>query len=521
MLHPLTALAVVMLSLLGSTAPAEPVFDLSTADIKGMRVLPDGRFELTGDAPYPSLTLLAPGGRWDLSDRQFLEVDITNEWSKPLVLTFWALSPGGWGGVSSAAVHPSGRETIPPGQTQTLRIELHARYPGPEVYTKATDPANIDRIRFIFHVRQTGATVRLAKLRATGQHQGPPHDVSRRIVVPPITDEAPAAGRRVRRALPGYEQTSVRHVLSLPRDWQPVGLQPGRRFPVIVEYTGNVFYHKFCHSTGLTEQGNLAYGMSGGEGFILLNLPFIAEDGKTEQIDGWGDVRRTIDYCIDAINDTCERFGGDSGAVFITGFSRGAYACNFIALHDERIADVWLGFDRAPDKPWPQRAGKGWRDVGVGWDERASRVKGRGTFDGKADLGSGVHVDVEYLEDRPVRRQVRAWLEATLQDRPGTSAIRGRVNGPDGQGLPGVRVRSGPTHFAITGADGTYELVGLLPGQRSVQAELPGASFEPASRPVALGAEPATGVNFRAAALAPAAGTPPASGAHTAPTGGR
>jgi hypothetical protein len=30
--------------------------------------------------------------------------------------------------------------------------------------------------------------------------------------------------------------------------------------------------------------------------------------------------------------------------VFITGFSRGSIACNFIGLHDDEIAKLWCGF---------------------------------------------------------------------------------------------------------------------------------------------------------------------------------
>jgi len=283
----------------------------------------------------------------------------------------------------------------------------------------------------------------------------------------------------------------VRHVLSLPREWTP-----GKRYPVIVEYTGNVFYHKFCHSTGKTEQGNLAYGMSGGDGYICLNLPFISPDGQREQVDGWGDVRRTVDYCIDAINDTCDRFGGDSSAVFVTGFSRGAYACNYIALHDERIADVWLGFDRDPAKPWNPKNGKGWNDVGVGWDERAARVKGRATFNGAADFGPGVHVDVEYLEDTPVRRDMRAWLAETIRTRPGTHAIGGRVTDAAGKGVAGVRIQSGPTHFTVTDDDGRYTLPSLIGGKRVVSASKPGANTTAERRDVELGDTDLTGVDF-------------------------
>lgn len=54
------------------------------------------------------------------------------------------------------------------------------------------------------------------------------------LVVPPVSLGPPAPGKRVRQALPPYEHTDVHHTLYLPRDWQP-----GRKYPVLVEYPGN------------------------------------------------------------------------------------------------------------------------------------------------------------------------------------------------------------------------------------------------------------------------------------------
>jgi hypothetical protein len=484
-------MAVVLLVFAG--AACAETFDVSAGIGKDIRRLDDGTLEILNSEPYPSWTIRAADKPWDLSHSRYLEVDITNQWSKPLMLTFWALSGSGWGGVSTYPVNPAGRDTIPPGATQTLKIDLHARYPGETVQTNAIDASRVDRIVFVPHIRQAGAKFRLANLRVSGEVTAPTQDVTKRLSVPPVTDEAPAAGKRVRRALPEFEKSAVHHVLALPRDWQP-----GKRYPIIVEYTGNVFYHKFCFSTGLTEQGNLAWGLSGGEGFICLNLPFISTDRQREQIDGWGDVEKTVDYCIAAVRDACEHFGGDGGAVFVTGFSRGSYACNYIALRDDRIADVWLGLDRDPRRAWQAKDGKGWNSVGIGWDERAARIKGRSTFTETARLGEGVHVDVEYLEDNPTRRAARAWLAETIANRPGTGAIRGRITDAAGKLLAGVRVESGLTHFTFTGDDGRYELAGLVLGDRTVTATKPDARFDRAERSVKVEAKPLDDIDFAA-----------------------
>ncbi len=158
---------------------------------------------------------------------------------------------------------------------------------------------------------------------------------------PMLVGAAPSAGKRVRMSLPAYAGTEVHHALYLPIDWQPE-----KRYPVIVEYAGNGPYsNKFGDiSTGKVEDSLLGYGMSGGENFIWLTLPYISEDGQSNQRQWWGSVEKTVDYCKQAVPKVCAEFGGDSDAVFIAGFSRGAIACNFIGLHDDEIAKLWRGF---------------------------------------------------------------------------------------------------------------------------------------------------------------------------------
>jgi hypothetical protein len=227
----------VAIALLACVAVARAqTFDVSAGVGKDIRRLDDGTLEILSSEPYPSWTIRAADKPWDFSHSRYLEVDITNQWSKPLMLTFWALSGPGWGGVSTYPVNPAGRDTIPPSATQTLKIDLHVRYPGETVQTNAIDASRVEQIVLVPHIRQAGAKFRLADLRVSGEVTAPTQDVTKRLSVPPVTDEAPAAGKRVRRALPEFEKSAVRHVLALPRDWQP-----DKRYPIIVEYTGNVF----------------------------------------------------------------------------------------------------------------------------------------------------------------------------------------------------------------------------------------------------------------------------------------
>ena len=93
------------------------------------------------------------------------------------------------------------------------------------------------------------------------------------LVTPAMTLDEPGAGRRVRQVAPEYQGTDVYHALYLPTDWVP-----DRKYPVLIEYTGNKF--PACGSTGEVKDANLGFGLSGGTDFIWVSLPYIKEGGK-------------------------------------------------------------------------------------------------------------------------------------------------------------------------------------------------------------------------------------------------
>ena len=399
--------------------------DASSIQVNSARVSrQDGGLAINGTEPPACASVLfpLPKALQDLSAKHYLEVDIENKTEKALRFTFWALSGSGWGGVSTWSTkkyeiaepgHPKplGYETLAPRQRQKFKIDLHARYPGPDARCKAINPASVRWLKIVMGDGKSVPSVVLHKVLAAGEGPAEPHDISKRVLVPDIEKGPPAAGRRIYQQLPGWEATKVRHVLALPREWRR-----GGKYPIIVEYTGNVFYDKFCHSTGYTEQGNMAYGLSRGEKYICLNLPFISEDGQREQENAWGSPEKTIDYCLQALRLACDRYGGDSNAVFFTGFSRGSIAANYIALRDERIAAVWLGFVGVnPGTTWTPAMGAGWNKCGTGWNERAARLNGRPCIVAHPNYGYGVHVDVEYLEDSASTIRTRQWMTDLLQ----------------------------------------------------------------------------------------------------------
>jgi hypothetical protein len=196
------------------------------------------------------------------------------------------------------------------------------------------------------------------------------------LVTPAMTDEEPAAGRRVRLTAPEYEGTDVYHALYLPTDWKP-----GGTYPVIVEYTGNKF--PACGSTGEVEDANLGYGLTGGRGFIWVSLPYVERDGARNAVTWWGDRERTIDYCKKNVPRICRSFGGDPARTFVCGFSRGAIACSYIGLADDEIASLWKGmithdhFDG--DREW-----------GYPEDERESALARLARLKGRPVLACGI-----------------------------------------------------------------------------------------------------------------------------------
>jgi acetyl esterase/lipase len=164
------------------------------------------------------------------------------------------------------------------------------------------------------------------------------------LVVPNVVMEEVAAGRRVEATTTGWEGTDVRHTLYLPRNWRP-----DLNFPVIVEFAGNGGYRNNLGDTsdGTVEGCVLGYGLSGGEDFIWVCLPFVdvAADGTKHNCSTWwGDLAETKRFSVATVREVCKKYGGDVTKVVICGFSRGAIACNYIGLHDDEIAGLWCSF---------------------------------------------------------------------------------------------------------------------------------------------------------------------------------
>lgn len=203
------------------------------------------------------------------------------------------------------------------------------------------------------------------------------------LVTPTMTEEQPAAGRRVRQVAPEYKGTDVYHALYLPVDWKA-----GGKYSVIVEYTGNKFAK--CGSTGEVKDANLGYGLTAGKGYIWVSMPYIEKGGKENAVSWWGDKQATINYCQTNLPRICKEFGGDPESIFICGFSRGAIGASYIGLANDEIAAFWKGiithdhFDG--DKKW------GYPD-----SDRASALVRLARLKGRPVLACGIGTD--FLRD--------------------------------------------------------------------------------------------------------------------------
>lgn len=259
--------------------------------------------------------------------------------------------------------------------------------------------------------------------------------------VPAMTESPPAAGLRVRRSLDDRDRNRIYHTLYLPRDWSPE-----KNLPVIVEFAGNGGYRNPLgdECSGRPEDCSLGYGLSNGEGYIWICLPYLNSSGTELALTWWGDApaydpQPTLTYCRAAVDDICRNFGGDASCVILCGFSRGAIACNYLGLYDVETAKLWRAFvpcshyDGVRRWPYPgsDTASAAQRIARLG--ERPQFICGEQdqteqtrkylepfALDAKltfVSTGFRNHSDKWILRPSPAREQARDWLRSIVNSR--------------------------------------------------------------------------------------------------------
>jgi hypothetical protein len=259
------------------------------------------------------------------------------------------------------------------------------------------------------------------------------NEVPTPLQVPAISPGEPAAGQRSSQTTRGWESTSVHHLLYLPTDWKP-----DQRYPVIVEYAGNGPYANKLGDTsdGTVEGAVMGYGLSQGRGYVWLALPFIESIDRKPQnaLKWWGDIAETKRYCHTTIEQTIARYGGDAQRVVLCGFSRGAIACNYLGLHDDRIASLWRGIfahshfegsfkhPASDEAQWPQRLARlGQRSLWISHEQSTAKVE--------AVIAAAPNISFHplpypnhsvrwLLTDLPLAKQARDWLRLVARVRP-------------------------------------------------------------------------------------------------------
>lgn len=358
---------------------------------------------------YAWAVIPPPPRGWDLGRHATVEAQVTNRGSQPLEMLLWVVGSHGWDAVPAAA-------TLKPGDTRQLRCDLRETFPDG---TPKLDPTRIKQVQIMLARAREGSNLELRALTATGSAPAwtrPPH----RLEVPPVNDGPPSPGHRVRYRLAADQGTGIASILYLPGDWKP-----DAPWPVIVEYPGNIFFTPGCYSTGLPDKCVIGYGMTKGRGAIWLSLPFIDRQAGSIAEHGWGNPDDTAEYALRMVDEVCGKFSGDRRNVVLTGFSRGALACGFIGLRNERIAAWWKGFHACQHYD-----GDGWNGASMdGALERARRFHGQAVFQTDnsesffrpvmaamntrvtfAQSGLGAHACAMFLDDRPSTQQLRQWF---------------------------------------------------------------------------------------------------------------
>ena len=385
--------------------------EVREASIAWQQSAAGGRLTIeTRPSRYAWVVIPPPTAGWELGSCEAVEAMIVNRGLKSVEVLMWVVGDRGWESIADTA-------KLEPGEQRLFSCKLRATFPDG---TYKLDPGRIRQLQIMVSRTNHEATLEVSRLIAVGDvpvWQRP----SQRMEVPPVEDTRPFPGHRVRYRLVDEAQPSIYGVLQLPQEWKE-----GDRYPVIVEYPGNIFFTAGCYSTGLPDQCVIGYGMTRGKRAICIGLPFI--DRRTGAIaeHGWGNADETADYAMHFIEEVCQKFGGDRSNLVLTGFSRGAIACGYIGLRNDRIASLWKGFHACQHYD-----GDGWNGATMeGAMERAQRFVGRSVFqtdNSEATFqplmeamntqaifvrsGLGAHATAMFLDDRPSTLQLRAWFD--------------------------------------------------------------------------------------------------------------
>jgi len=370
----------------------------------------------TKKSTYASVAIPAPEIGWNLSNTKFIEAEITNTSTNIVEIILWVVPDLGWDAVGRKA-------SIEPGESMKFQCNLRANYADG---TPKLNPERIQKIEVMFSKASVGASIQIKHLICSGVAKNwimP----SKRMEVANMEIGTFGAGKRTRFQLAENAGTQIYSALYLPKTWNR-----NKKYPVIVEFPGNLYYTGSVHSTGRPEQCTIGYGMSKNEEVIWVSVPFVDYNLKKNIEDGWGNADNTVDYTLKMVNEIVSKFGGDKDNIVLTGFSRGAIACGYIGLRNDTIAALWKGFHVCQHYD-----GDGWHGASmVGAKERAKRIKNRPVFEtdnnqeelkamfkeaginvSYASSGLKSHATAMFLDDRPSTINLRNWYTQLIHSK--------------------------------------------------------------------------------------------------------
>ena len=343
-----------------------------------------------------------------------IEANVKNTSKEVLKIMLWIVADKGWNAVGNSV-------EIKPNETKTVSCNVRATFPDG---TPRLNPTNIQQIQLMLMKGQKGSSFELQNLIANG-NTSKFKENKNRLVVPNMEFCNPKAGKRVAYKLDKY--SNLYSVLYLPKNYKS-----NKKYPVIVEFPGNIYYTDKVYSTGKPEQCVIGYGMSKGKDAIWVSVPFVDYKKDKIAVSGWGNPDNTADYTMKVVTEIIEKYGGDKDNVVLTGFSRGAIACGYIGLRNDTIANLWKGIHACQHYD-----GDGWGgsklDEAI---ERLKRFKGKSFFQADnisgtepknilskaavkttfVNSGLGAHACDMFLDNRPSTLELRKWFNNLISN---------------------------------------------------------------------------------------------------------
>ncbi|WP_344788459.1 hypothetical protein [Postechiella marina] len=348
-----------------------------------------------------------------LSKYNFISAVVENKGKTELDVIFWVTSGKGWNAVADTI-------TLAAGKKKTLTCNLREQFPDG---TFKLNPNYINQIQLMFVNAKGFIDVEWSALKAKEKINNWDRPKNR-LDVPIAKQTKPKAGTRFYYKL--NAGSNLYSVVYLPKNWKP---NNSKKYPVIVEFPGNVYYTKQCYSTGKPEDCVIGYGMSKGENAIWVSLPFVDYSKNSIAENGWGNADNTADYTVKTVNHIINNFGGDANNIVLTGFSRGAIACGFIGLRNDEISNLWKGIHACQHYD-----GDGWKGANMAEAlvrlKRLKKIKLFETDNSESKLKAmldKVNADVVYynsglkahacdmfLDDRTSTLALRTWFKSLV-----------------------------------------------------------------------------------------------------------